>query len=186
MKYLDVLKAGPLIFQNPPPEGLTELTNGASVSFGSDPCRPFPENKATPTSAEPFEPLLTQRANLDTLLTEACQGVEGIDAAIFRSLLSPEDVQDIEGGYIPMVTLNAYAKSFAEGIRCGRITVLAAVIRNVMLTSRVRSADCQHFERDTVGDGNGIGWCRVQGEGTGQGQPALWPRVDRACRDFTE
>ncbi|MFH0342353.1 MAG: hypothetical protein ACHBNF_09540 [Chromatiales bacterium] len=124
--------------------------------------------------------------DLDALLATACQGVEGIDAAAFRALLSPVDVQDIEGGFIPMVTLRAYARSFAEGIRTGRITVLAAVIPKVMLTSRVRCADCRHFERDTVGDGNGIGWCRVQGEGTGLGQPALWPRVDRACRDFTE
>jgi len=72
--------------------------------------------------------------DLTSLLTEACQGVEGIDAATFRSLLSPEDIEDIEGGHIPANTLNAYARSFAEGIRCGRITVLAKAI----LTSRVR------------------------------------------------
>ncbi|OOO01404.1 MAG: hypothetical protein USCGTAYLOR_02385 [Chromatiales bacterium USCg_Taylor] len=118
--------------------------------------------------------------DLTSLLTEACQGVEGIDAATFRSLLSPEDIEDIEGGHIPANTLNAYARSFAEGIRCGRITVLAKAI----LTSRVRCADCRHFERDTIGDGAGIGDCKVQGEGTAHRQPALWPNVRRWCKDF--
>ncbi|MGH8611628.1 MAG: hypothetical protein ACREYF_06185 [Gammaproteobacteria bacterium] len=119
-------------------------------------------------------------ADLTALLTEACQGVPGIDAATFRSLLSPEDIEDIEGGHIPMITLNAYARSFAEGIRCGRITVLAKAI----LTSRVRCADCRHFERDAIGDGAGIGDCKVQGEGTTHRQPALWPNVRRWCKDF--
>lgn len=66
----------------------------------------------------------TSPADLATLLAEACQGVPGIDAATFRALLSSEDIEDIEGGHIPMVTLNAYARSFAEGIRTGRIKVL--------------------------------------------------------------
>ena len=83
-----------------------------------------------------------------------------------------------------MATLNAYARSFAEGIRVGRIKVLAAVIPKPTVTERVRCADCQHFERDTVGDGNGVGWCRVQGEGTGPRHPALWANTERECKDF--
>ena len=79
--------------------------------------------RAEPVGVDPPSP----PGDLDALLAKACQGVEGIDAATFRALLSPEDVKDIEGGHIPMVTLNAYARSFAEGIRAGRITVLAAV-----------------------------------------------------------
>lgn len=51
---------------------------------------------------------------------------KGIDAATFRALLSPEDIEGIVGEHIPVVALNAYAKSFAEGIRVGRIKVLAA------------------------------------------------------------
>ncbi|MGH8507398.1 MAG: hypothetical protein ACREVH_01565 [Gammaproteobacteria bacterium] len=74
------------------------------------------------------KPELLAALNLETLLTEACQGVEGIDAATFRALLSPVDVEDIEGGHIPMVTLNAYARSFADGIRTGRIRVLAPAV----------------------------------------------------------
>ncbi len=113
---------------------------------------------------------------LDALLTQACQGVEGIDAATFRTLLSPEDIEDIEGGHIPMVTLNAYAKSFAEGIRTGRITVLAAVIPKAALTSRIRCVDCRHFELDTIGDGSGIGRCKI---------PALWANAERERKDFS-
>ena len=121
--------------------------------------------------------------DLDALLATACQDVGGIDAATFRRLLSPVDAEDIEGGHVPVHTLNAYAQSFADGIRCGRITVLAAIPKTT-LRVRVRCADCQRFERDTVGDGNGIGCCQVQGEGTGLGQPALWANAERQCKDF--
>ena len=44
---------------------------------------------------------------------------------MFRSLLSPEDIKDIEaGGGIHPKTLHAYAESFAEGFRSGRIAAL--------------------------------------------------------------
>ena len=88
------------------------------------------------------------------------------------------------GGHIPMVTLNTYARSLAEGIRVGRIKVLAAVIAKAMLTSRVRCGECRHFEQDTIGDGSGIGRCRIGGEGTGPRYRALWPGVSRECKDF--
>ena len=122
--------------------------------------------------------------DLPALLTEACHGVEGIKAATFRALLSPEDIEDIEGGHIPVVTLNAYARSFAEGIRCGRITVLAAAIPKPTITERVRCADCRRFKPDTIGDGAGIGRCVIGGEGTGPRYPALWANAERECQDF--
>ncbi|MGH7315688.1 MAG: hypothetical protein ACREJS_05440 [Candidatus Rokuibacteriota bacterium] len=53
--------------------------------------------------------------NLDETLRAACEGVGGITPAQFRALLSPEDLDDIEGGE----TLRAYALSFA-----GRVVVL--------------------------------------------------------------
>jgi hypothetical protein len=49
--------------------------------------------------------------------------VTGITPAVFRSLLSPEDMADIEHGGIHPKTLKAYARSFAEGLRSGRIGV---------------------------------------------------------------
>lgn len=61
---------------------------------------------------------------LHEALARVCQGVEGITAAEFRSLLSPEDIADIEASDIPVLTLHAYARSFAEGIRSGRVVVL--------------------------------------------------------------
>lgn len=45
--------------------------------------------------------------------------------AQFRSLLSPEDLADIEAGAIHRKTLRAFAQSFAEGIRSGRVVVMA-------------------------------------------------------------
>jgi hypothetical protein len=51
--------------------------------------------------------------------------VAGITAEVFLSLLSPEDIKDIAAGAIHSKTLRAYAQSFAEGIRSGRL-VLAA------------------------------------------------------------
>jgi hypothetical protein len=38
---------------------------------------------------------------------------------VFRSLLSPEDITDIEAGDIHPKTLGAYARVFAEGMRQG-------------------------------------------------------------------
>jgi len=58
---------------------------------------------------------------LDEVLAAACEGVADITPAQFRALLSPEDLVDIEAGDIPVETLHAYAESFAEGIRSGRI-----------------------------------------------------------------
>lgn len=123
-------------------------------------------------------------AALASLLSEACQGVSGIDTAIFRSLLSAEDVQTILGGHIPALTLNAYAKSFAEGIQCGRIRVLAIPKTGSVTTAAVQCAGCQHFDRDRIGDGSGIGECGVGGEGTGPKQTALFPGAWRQCKDF--
>jgi hypothetical protein len=60
---------------------------------------------------------------LDEALRAACEGVEGIAVEVFRSLLSPEDIDDIEVGDILPKTLHAYAESFAEGMRSGRIGV---------------------------------------------------------------
>ena len=61
--------------------------------------------------------------NLDEVLAAACEGVAGITPAQFRSLLSPEDLEDIAAGAIHRKTLGAYAMSFAEGMRSGRIAV---------------------------------------------------------------
>ena len=46
--------------------------------------------------------------------------------AEFRSLLCPEDLADIEAGAIHPKTLKAYAQSFAEGIRSGRLVPAVA------------------------------------------------------------
>jgi hypothetical protein len=62
---------------------------------------------------------------LDEVLKTACDGVAGITPGQFRALMSPEDIDDIEAGGIHSKTLCAYARSFAEGIRSGRIGVLA-------------------------------------------------------------
>jgi hypothetical protein len=61
---------------------------------------------------------------LDEALESACEALEGLTPEVFRSLLSREDIADIEAGDIPVETLRAYAMSFAEGIREGRITLL--------------------------------------------------------------
>jgi hypothetical protein len=58
--------------------------------------------------------------NLDEALAAACEGT-GITPETFRSLLSPEDIKDIEAGSIPDETLKGYAMSFTEAIRSGRI-----------------------------------------------------------------
>lgn len=73
----------------------------------------------------PIHPVPGPRApvSLDNALTAACEGVDGITTAQFRSLLDPEDVVDIEDGGLHPRTLRGYAESFAEGMRSGRIEV---------------------------------------------------------------
>jgi hypothetical protein len=46
---------------------------------------------------------------LDEAIRTVCEGVLGSAPAQFRSLLSPEDLQDIAAGDIPVETLHAYA-----------------------------------------------------------------------------
>jgi hypothetical protein len=62
--------------------------------------------------------------NLDEALAAACEGVAGITPAQFRALLSPEDAADIGAGGIYPKTLHAYAESFAEGFRSGRMAAI--------------------------------------------------------------
>ena len=64
--------------------------------------------------------------NLDEALAAACERVAGITPEVFRSLLCPEDVADIEAGAIHSLTLHAYAQSFAEGIRSRRLVPAVA------------------------------------------------------------
>ena len=61
--------------------------------------------------------------NLDEALRTACEGLAGITPAQFRALLSPEDISGHRGRRHPPETLHAYAQSFAEGMRSGRIVV---------------------------------------------------------------
>jgi hypothetical protein len=58
---------------------------------------------------------------LDEALRTACEGVAGITPAQLRSLLSPEDINGIAAGAIHPKTLHAYAQTFVEGIRSGRL-----------------------------------------------------------------
>ncbi len=85
---------------------------------------------------------LTQPGNLDTLLTEACQGVEGIDAATFRALLSPEDIEDILAGHIPVVTLNAYARSWTCPEPRATISSPSLARPSMRLFRHLRSRQC--------------------------------------------
>jgi hypothetical protein len=44
-------------------------------------------------------------------------------------------------------------------------------------------ADCRHFRRDAIGDGQGIGDCGA-GVPARPGFPARYPKAERYCRDF--
>lgn len=61
----------------------------------------------------------------------------------------------------------------------------------------VRCRDCLHFQRDTIGDGHGIGRCGIDAPeqrrhppskrypaGHYGTEPALWPNVERTCCEF--
>ena len=79
-------------------------------------------------SVTPIAGLPKPRApvNLDEALAAAYEGVAGIIPAQFQALLSPEDIADIEAGAIHTKTVHAYALSFAEGMRSGRLVPAVA------------------------------------------------------------
>jgi IS1 family transposase len=80
----------------------------------------------TPIAGLPRPSGTSAPVNLAESFRAACEGLEGITVEMFRSLLSPEDIADIEAGDIPHKALRAYALSFADGIRSGRIALIAA------------------------------------------------------------
>lgn len=53
------------------------------------------------------------RQDVTAVLSAACAGL--IDPERFRLALSPEDIEDIAAGAIPVETLRAYAELFASG-----------------------------------------------------------------------
>ena len=65
------------------------------------------------------------RAPVNEAIRAACERVGGITPELCRSLLTPEDVADIEAGAIHPRTLRAHALSFAEGMRSGRLVPAA-------------------------------------------------------------
>ncbi len=58
-----------------------------------------------------------------SMLAQAVEGT-GLLPSEFRSLLSDEDLDDIINGDIALKALRAYARSFAQGVRSGRVRLL--------------------------------------------------------------
>ena len=56
------------------------------------------------------------------LIEAACRGLE-ITPVQFTAICSEEDLDDISAGRTPLEDLRAYAASFADGIRTGRIVI---------------------------------------------------------------
>jgi hypothetical protein len=89
--------------------------------------------------AHKAELLAALRGNGDDsprLLTEACRGIEirpgePFTVETFRSLLSADDVADIEAGHYLPITLWAYAESMAAGIASGRLSVSPKAERGI-------------------------------------------------------
>ena len=81
-----------------------------------------PDATVTPIERQP-EP--GSPVSIEEALRAAVEGVAGLSPEVFRSLLSAEDLADIEGGHYPPATLRAYAEIMAESVRSGRIRVLA-------------------------------------------------------------
>ena len=76
------------------------------------------------------------------LLADACKGVDGMTPEVFRSLLSAEDLDDLLQGSDPPGCWRAYAQSFANGIRTGRIRLLRQD-RSTSCDLKSQSHECQ-------------------------------------------
>ena len=67
-----------------------------------------PYNRAprcTVTAVLPLPQPPKAPVNLDEALRASCEGVAGITPEVFRSRLSPEDLEDIKAGDIPVKTV---------------------------------------------------------------------------------
>jgi hypothetical protein len=64
--------------------------------------------------------LLETLSKPEKLIETACRGLD-ITPAQFRTICSKKDLDDISEGSIPFEELRAYACSFADGIKSGRI-----------------------------------------------------------------
>jgi hypothetical protein len=117
-------------------EGYPEAARFLLVELGrsSAPKSPEPAARLSPEKGSPRIKELAARPEggqpeprapvlLDEALRTACEGVAGITPAQFRSLLSPEDIDDIAAGGIHPKALHGYVQSFAAGMRSRRIVV---------------------------------------------------------------
>ena len=86
----------------------------------NSPTTPY-ATRAIPPSIRNWSGRARDQSSSIRSLRTACEGAAGITPARFRSLLSPEDIADPEAGAIHPKTLKAYALSFAERRRSGRI-----------------------------------------------------------------
>ena len=108
--------------------------------------------------------------NLDEALETACEGVAGITPTQFRALLSPEDIKDIGAGGIHRKTLGAYALSFAEGMRSGRIGAPVHVLEGAKPGPRSGSIVITEAEIDAARKGR-----TVVRQGTSSGADEVAP-----------
>jgi hypothetical protein len=97
---------------------------------------------------------------LDEALRAACEGVEGITAAEFRSLLSSTDISDIAAGAIHPKTLKAYALSFVEGIRSGRLAG-AKPVRGTITTSPHLDLRKERYQRPLLPFSHMASWYSI-------------------------
>ncbi len=73
-------------------------------------------------SAKAHKVEILETLSQQILIEAACRGLE-ITPTQFRAICSEEDLEDISDGSTPLEELRAYARSFADGIRTGRIVI---------------------------------------------------------------
>jgi hypothetical protein len=91
--------------------------------------------------------------------------------------LSDDDMAGIQAGEIRLETVRGYAEVWAKREPMD-------IANNIRAdTKQVTCGACEHFQPDKIGDGSGIGSCRVNAWKPGRGMP-LYPMAKRFCGDF--
>lgn len=96
------------------------------------------------------------------------------------------DIQAVDGSLKLAGSRSLFTPETVEHIRQHKPELLALLsppvqlpVTSALTLEHVQCCTCQHFQRDTIGSGQGLGQC-AEGQGQHQRQ-ALWPAAQRLC-----
>ncbi len=115
------------------------------------------------------------------ILNKSVSGLKTVSTQMLWSWLDADDVEELYIGALTVKELHCYAMSRGRySVEFRPDNVKPYPYDKSGIDQFVRCIDCQHFTRDTIGDGTGIGDCALNAPQT----KALYPGRSRYCQEF--